>query len=343
MKRAVCLALAATALLAQQADKNGQSGNPSQPTIQTQVPLVLVPATVTDQKGKPIDGLTVDDFVVTDEGVRQTISLDTSDTVLAPVALVVAVQASGISEPVLAKVRQVGGMIHPLITGQRGQTALLAYDSEVRVLESFTTNSDDIRMSFGGIEARTPKSAVLTDAVAQGVRMLATRPENYRKILVIVGESRDRGSKTKLKAVVEAAQHAGVIVYPLTYSTQAVAWTARPEDNPPLPGGMDLGGAFVELSRLTSPNAADDLAATTGGRHLSFATLKGLEDALSVTGQEIHSQYLLSFAPISPGHNGLAPVPSMPGAHPGYHRLSVKVISRPDAVVRARPGYWPAD
>ncbi|HXP83158.1 MAG TPA: VWA domain-containing protein [Bryobacteraceae bacterium] len=304
------------------------------PTISTQVPLVLAPATVTDRHGKLIDGLTAEDFVVTDEGVRQNITLDTSDTVLSPVALVVAVQASGISEPVLAKVRQVGGMIHPLITGQRGETALLAYDSEVRVLESFTTNSDTIRTSFAGIDARTIKNAVLTDAVGQAVRMLATRPDNYRRILLIVGESRDRGSKTKLKAAVEAAQRAGVIVYPLTYSPQAVAWTARPQDNPPLPGGMDLGGAIVEFSRMTSPNAADSLAFTSGGRHLSFATLKGLEDALAVTGQEIHSQYLLSFAP--------AAAKGEP-SHTGYHRLSVRVPSRPDAIVRARPGYFPAE
>lgn len=305
-------------------------GQPPQqpPTISTQVPLVLAPATVTDRKGKIIDGLTAEDFIVTDEGVRQAISLDTSDTVQAPVALVIAVQASGISQPVLAKVRQVGGMIHPLITGQRGQTALLAYDSEVRVLEGFTTNSDAIRMSMASIDARTIKSSVLNDAVAHAVSMLATRPENYRRILVIVGESRDRGSKTKLKAAVEAAQHAGVIVYPLTYSPQAVAWTAKSQDDPPLPGGMDLGGAVVELSRMTSPNGADNLAFTSGGRHLSFATLKGLEDALSVTGQEIHSQYLLSFAP-------------MASAHPGYHRLAVRIQSRPDAIVRARPGYWP--
>jgi len=253
------------------------------------------------------------------------------------VALVVAVEASGIARPVLAKVREIGGMIHPVITGERGQTAVLAYDSEVRVLESFTTNSDAVRTSVGSIDARTLKSAVLTDAVDQAVRMLATRPDNYRRILLIVGESRDRGSKTKLKAAVEEAQRAGVIVYPITYSPQAVAWTARPQDNPPLPGDQDLGGAIVEFSRMTSPNAADNLAFTSGGRHLSFATLKGLEDALTVTGREIHSQYLLSFAPASSnGANGAKP-------HPGYHRLSVKVPSRPDAVVRARPGYFPAD
>ena len=321
MKRFLSVVLSAAALAQQ-----------PPPTISTQVPLVLAPATVTDRHGKFIDGLTVDDFVVTDEGVKQNVTLDTSDTVLAPVALVLAVQASGIAQPVLAKVRQVGGMIHPLITGQRGETALLAYDSEVRVLEGFTTNSDTVRTSLAGVDARTIKSAVLNDAVAQAVRMLATRPDNYRRILLIVGESRDRGSKTKLKTAVESAQHAGVIVYPITFSPQATAWTARPQDNPPLPGDQDLGGAIVELSRMTTPNAADNLANTSGGRHLSFATLKGLEDALSLTGQEIHSQYLLSLVPAAA--NG-GPV------HPGYHRLSVRVKSRPDAVVRARPGYWP--
>jgi len=51
------------------------------------VPLVLAPVTVTDKKGNLIDGLKVDDFRLTDEGVAQQIRMDTSDTVLAPVSL----------------------------------------------------------------------------------------------------------------------------------------------------------------------------------------------------------------------------------------------------------------
>ncbi len=73
------------------------------PTIKTNVPLVLVPVTVTDKKGVSIDGLSVEDFILTDDGVRQTVRMDTSDTVLAPISLVVAVQCSGISAAVLAK------------------------------------------------------------------------------------------------------------------------------------------------------------------------------------------------------------------------------------------------
>src|SRR5437899_4823307 len=87
--------------------------------IRTNVPLVFVPVTVTDKKGKPIDGLTVDNFVLSDDGARQKIRVDTSDTVLAPVSLVIAMQCSGIAAAELAKIQRVGGMIQPLITGER--------------------------------------------------------------------------------------------------------------------------------------------------------------------------------------------------------------------------------
>jgi hypothetical protein len=76
-------------------------------------------------------------------------------------------------------------------------------------------------------------------------------------------------------------------------------------------------------------NDAEAFARATGGRHLSFETLKGLEETITRAGEEIHSQYLLSFVP-QETKNG------------GYHRIEVAVTSHPDAVIRARPGYWPS-
>ena len=63
-------------------------------TIRANVPLVLAPVTVTDKKGNFIDGLKVEDFRLTDEGKPQQVRMDTSDTVLAPVSLMVLIQAS---------------------------------------------------------------------------------------------------------------------------------------------------------------------------------------------------------------------------------------------------------
>jgi hypothetical protein len=57
-------------------------------------------------------------------------------------------------------------------------------------------------------------------------------------------------------------------------------------------------------------------------------TLNSLEAALSRMGEEIHSQYLLSFVPAE-------------SKNTGFHHIEVKVPKFPDAVVRAKPGYWP--
>src|ERR1700689_5753598 len=102
LSKTACLVCALTVVLAAQ-------------DIKTNVHLVLVPTTVMDKHGTLIDGLSADDFAVFDDNVRQQVHMDTSDTVLAPVSLVVLVQSSGISTPALARIRLVGAMIKPLV------------------------------------------------------------------------------------------------------------------------------------------------------------------------------------------------------------------------------------
>jgi VWFA-related protein len=303
---------------------------PEPATIRANVPLVLAPVTVTDKKGNFIDGLTVEDFRLTDDGVPQRIRMDTSDTVLAPISLVILIQSSGISTPALARIGRVGGMIKPLVTGDRGQAAVVVFDDEVRVRLDFTRDSDQIRAAFEGIASRSMRTARLIDAVAEGVKMLDTRSPNNRRVMLILSESRDRGSKTKLKAAIEMAQRAGVIVYPATYSVQASTFASKPQDAPPMPGGsqtVDILGGFAEMARFAKANAADGLAQATGGHHLSFLTLDSLESTITRAGEELHSQYLLSFVPAE-------------NAKEGFHQIQVAVPSHPDALIRVRQGYW---
>src|ERR1700732_886699 len=68
--------------------------------------LVLVPVTVTDPQGRSIGGLESSDFLLFDNGRAQKAIVDTIGTGVAPIALVIAVQSSGISAAVLEKVRK---------------------------------------------------------------------------------------------------------------------------------------------------------------------------------------------------------------------------------------------
>ena len=98
-----------------------------------------------------------------------------------------------------------------------------------------------------------------------------------------------------------------------------------------MPGGddnLDILGGAKELGRMALPNVAEALTRATGGRHLSFVTLNTLENVISRAGEEIHSQYLLSFVPLQDNTTA-------------FHEIRVAIPSRPDAVIRVRPGYWP--
>jgi VWFA-related protein len=296
-----------------------------EPTIRTRVALVVAPTTVTDRSGKFIDGLQASDFLVLDNGKPREIRMDTSDVALTPVSLVVAIQANKPASAALAKLRKTGSMIDHLITGDRGETAVVRFSDEIKLLQDFTRDSNLIVKAFRSLKT-SGEDARSIDAAQQAVEMLAARPENRRRIVLLISESRDRGSRAELQAVLQAAQRANVTIYPLTFSVHATPWTARPADAPPAGGGLNILGVVRELARLGKTNTAGELARFTGGRRLSFVTLRALESELSRIGEELHSQYLISFSPAADTGE--------------FHLLDVKVRGRPDLVVNTRPGYW---
>ena len=298
----------------------------AQPRFQANSPLVLVPVAVTEKKGTPIDGLTAADFIVTDEGVRQDIRVDTSDMLSAPVSVVVAIGSSSLASSALAKIQRVGAMVQPLIAGERGSVAVIAFDDEIRLVQDFTSDASKVRDAFQKIHGRSGTGGRILDSVAHATEMFEARPGNHRRILILLSEARDRGSKTRLPAAIEAVARAGVIVYPATYSAYLTPWTAKPQDNPPTDGNLITG--LGDLLRRGSENPSEALARASGGLRISFNTLGALEKALARVGQEIHTQYLLSFAPADTENRG-------------FHHLEVTVPTRPDATVRARAGYWP--
>ncbi len=296
-------------------------------TIRTRVRLVVTPATVTDKEGHFVDGLLASDFIVLDNGKPQSVQMETSDIALTPISLVIAVQATELSGPALAKIRKVGSLIEPLVTGEHGAAAVVSFTDEVRLLEDFTNDAGRIggafrKLKIGGDEARS------IDAVADAIERLRTRPSESRKIVLLISESRDRGSKAALPEVLQSAQRANVTIYPLTFSVHATPWTSKPEDAPPASGG-GLITLMVELARLGKSSTAGEMARFTGGRSSSFLTLRGLERDIARIGEELHSQYILSFTPVqSEGGSEL-------------HRLEVTVKGRPELIVQTRPGYWP--
>jgi VWFA-related protein len=298
-----------------------------QPAFKAHSPLVIVPASVSDKYSRSIDGLSERDFTLLDNGRERSVRVDPAGTYLSRISLAIVVQASGISNAALLKIRKTGSLVDGYVTGEGGETAVLSAKDQVKLLQDFTTDGIKIRDAFRYIEPGAGRDGHVLDAVAEAIRMLEVRPADRRRLVLLISESRDRGSSATPQEVLTSAQKNNVIIYTVTYSAYITPFTTRAGDLGPPSGGMDLLAAFTEIGRLSKENIGKSLSEYTGGRHVSFETLRSLENDFATIGREIHSQYLLSFVPDAE-------------TIPTYHSLTITVNGRTDATVRARPAYW---
>jgi VWFA-related protein len=297
--------------------------------------LVVAPTTVTDSKGKYIDAVLPEDLVLYDNGVRQPIQVDESFN---PISLVVAVQTSANSAAILDKMGSSGILFADLLAGDRGETALVTFSDEVRTLRDFTTSSDNLAAGLRSLHVQGD-GAVALEAVMQSLSMLAKRKSDRRRILLVIGEKRDRSSKLKFQTVLHEAQRQNVLIYWLTYSPFLEPFTAGQKtlkskdpqkDGTPLPPDTAPGNLlsiFTELARQGKPDTSVQLTRTTGGRAIGFLKQEALEEAIQAVASEVHRQYIVSFTP--------------PPAKPGqYHTIRIEVKDHPEWTARTRAGYW---
>ena len=297
--------------------------------------LVIAPTTITDASGKYIDGLRARDLILYDDNVPQPIQVDEAFN---PLSLIVAIQTNANSSANLEKLGDTGILLTQVVAGERGQTAILTFSDTARLLADFTSNSDRLAAQLRSLRVQG-NGAVTLDAIMEALAILGRRPPVNRRILLVIGEGRDRSSKLTLEDVAQAALRQNVLIYWLTYSPFLSELTARqktvksldpkkdgiPIPRDPAPGS--LLGAFSELGHQTRRDAAAELTRVTGGRVVHFLRKAALEDAVQSIGAEIHRQYLVSFQPR----------PSPAGQ---YHTIRIAMKGRPELLARTRAGYW---
>jgi VWFA-related protein len=309
------------------------------PEFRAETNVVQVPVTVVDKKGHAVTGLTADSFKLLDDGAPREITLDTFDTGVAPISLVAAIQTAGISTPALTKIRHIGGMIEPMVTGTSGAAAVVTFDEEIKWLQDFTADSAAIQAAVSNVTPNTYMEARMLDAIIMAADRL--RQRRGRKVLLLISETRDRGSKTTFQAALDTVQRDGIEVFAAHYSAYSTAFASKPEDQPALhdapapriegpdgPPSTNILGIFTEIARLGKTNAIQALTQATGGSDYPFVKERGIENAIEKLGAEIHSQYILSF-----------PLPPAGPAEPTMHRIDVSVPGHPEYRIRARQAY----
>lgn len=324
---------------------------PKRSDIVVPVNVVISPTTVLNKNGDYVNGLTINDFKLYDNNRPQRITADIGQE---PLSLVVAVQTTSMLNDILPKIQRIGTMLDDLVVGAGGEAAVIAFDHRIRVVQDFTSDAGKMQIAMKSLTPGSSTSALI-DATEQAVRMLSKRPEQHRRVLLIISEKRDKGSEGKLREALEAAQFANVTIYSIDISHMQAQLTGKSEPPPPdpfpapaqhLPAGAvqtpttvdiqrnsgNFVPLFVDIFKATKSIFVDDtldvFTRYTGGKEYTFLRQKDLEKAVTAIGEELHSQYLLSYTPDNLDEGG-------------FHDIRVEV-NRPRLEVRTRPGYWVA-
>ena len=323
--------------------------------IRTGTKVVVAPAVVFGHHGQYINDLKSHDFSLTDNGKLQDIKVDVT---YITISLVVAIQANANAEPVLPAVRNIGPLLQGLVTGDQGEVAIVAFDHRIQTLQDFTTDTGRIKEALAKLHAGSSISAV-NDAVVQSVRMLRTRPDSRRRVLLLIAEARDYGSEAKVRDALTDLQFANVSVYSVNINQLVNAFRTKAAPPPPdripatartMPAGVaplpdnarqlygnpqnsaDFVPLIADLFRgaksIFVKDPVEVYTRFTGGDERSFVNQKDLENAISAIGDELHSQYLLTYTPTNREEGG-------------FHEIVV-TVDRADVKVRTRPGYWVA-
>jgi Ca-activated chloride channel family protein len=289
---------------------------PQQPIFRGTSDAVRVFVTVTDRDGRLITTLQREDFEIRDEGKPQPITL--FDNTPQPVRLIVMLDVSGSMEGNLSLLRaaseQLFARLAPTDVARVG-----TFGRDVVISPEFTRDANALRRALPTAiapDAPTP----LWRAVDEAMDKFAEEGEG-RSVILVLSDGKDSGPTSfgqrfvSQAEVIDRARNQDVMVYGIGIRSRR----ARPA-GPIGPG--DLQAAL--MADLPDPGLAI-VAEQTGGGYLEIRPNQDLGEAFARVADELHSQYLLGFAP--PKRDGKV------------HDIDVRVVNQKGLKPRARKSY----
>jgi Ca-activated chloride channel homolog len=302
---------------------------------------VIVPVTVTDDKGRFVSNLTKEDFRVLDEGRPQQIEFF-SHAEKQPIVVGFLVDLSNNSRIHWKTYQEaILELVWNLLPGDKRYTGyLISYGSTADISVNTTWDSDKIadkvrKMKPGG-------GSALFDALYLACTrrdLVKGEPYEPRRVIVIVGDGHDSASTHNMEEVLELAQRKLVTIYAV--STQAFGFSNETQNV--LDRLTKKTGGHVEYplnllykdvsGYLSNPSDAGNYALTVGTGAYAAELSAGIIKAVGGIGGEITTQYVLRYRPDYD-----------PEVRPKqYRKVTVEIPGLPTVKIAARDGYYPEE
>ena len=272
--------------------------------------VVRVYTTVQDTTGRLVSDLKQEDFVITDNGKEQPITLFSNE--IEPFSVVMILDRSGSMYQHQYVIRDAAmSFIVRLLSDDKARIASFGDTFGNRVVISppnFTSNKADLIDTLQvpiGIGGASP----VYIAIDQSITALSNVTDRERRVVLIFSDGRDEPMSSlvpvKLKDLIDRARTTKVMIYALAFTDVDKRTGKSPRITPPDPG----------LRKLT-----DD----SGGGYFDVTDTAKLSEYFSQVAEDLHRQYLLGFSP--PARDGK------------IHKITVKV-NKGGMTARARQTY----
>ena len=249
--------------------------------VKLKADLVTIDATVTDKDGNFIRDLKAEDFTVYEDGVPQKLDVFEANEAAAltrPLAVVVLIDASGSIKPEeIQRQREATESFMKLVRPE-SLFSVVAFNSETRVLQDFTSEPKKISAAFQKIGEVTGSSRIF-GSIDRAVAMLKRAPRfrngrRLRRVVIVLTDGYDNMAPTDQADLIHRANDAEVTVYSIT-----------------LPSYMAGGGSNGRIMTLLDVSRIVPL---TGGADYS-ADVRDFTPVFRSIAEEIRSSYTLAY------------------------------------------------
>jgi VWFA-related protein len=301
--------------------------------IRTETSLVQLNIGVVDKQGRAVTSLTKNDFVIYEDGVKQ--SIQHFEPVDAPFSLVLMLDMSGSTVNFRQQLKLASQRFLDALAPD-DRVAVVQFNKEVKSLTGFT--ADRLKTAYAIEIATGAGETHFYDALKYALKELEKEGKR-RKAIVVLTDGLDTNlrnadrvtlskaqtdqealdtikphASTDLNNVLAAADRQGVTIYPL----------ALPSGDPkrlPMPTPNIIGIYAAARARLQS------LADRTGGRLNEINQLQYMAQLYREVAASLRTLYTVGYQPAGERSRGK------------WHEIKVEV-AQTDLTVRSKPGYF---
>ena len=295
----------------------------AEPTLKVDVDIVNILFNVRDKSKNLVGSLTKDDFTIFEDGKQQDVKYFARETDL-PLTIGLLIDVSASQMNLIDIERNAADQFFGAVIRPKDLAFLISFGADADLLQDYTSSPkllrkglDDLHVNsgVGGImpgpvpTAGQPRGTIMYDAIYLAAHD-QLKGQVGRKVLVLITDGEDQGSRYTIKQAIEAAQKADALVYSFFYVDRQFYRRG---------GGLMFGGGNAGALRQISED--------TGGHVFQIDRKMTLQNAFDELNSEMRTQYAIGYTPSNPTKDG------------SFRKIEIRTGNK-DWKVQARKGYY---